>query len=201
MLSKCSFALIRSVAIELVRISVLFMVIFNAISLLDTWLISILLSLSSSTFLSFEPVKVCGDDELDDNKRELFDDEGNRLTVTFWFGDNERFCGDEIGGKVLCTEDDGDDDVMASDIGIDDDINGGGNDIWLGGVWRCPANICDAIDWPFGQCCGDDKRILCDCIAAILCGEMRKLDALPWCDNPRPDIVIFDGAKLSGGVK
>lgn len=36
MLSKCSLALMRNVAIELVRISVLFMVIFNAISLPDT---------------------------------------------------------------------------------------------------------------------------------------------------------------------
>lgn len=33
MLSKCSFALMRNVAIELDRMSVLFMVIFNAISL------------------------------------------------------------------------------------------------------------------------------------------------------------------------
>lgn len=157
-----------------------------------------LLSLSSICFLSFGPVKLCGDDELDDSKRELFDDEGNRLTA-FWFGDNERFCGDETGGKVLCTDDDGDDDV-ASDTGVDG-INGGGNDIWFGGVWRCPANICDAIEGPFGPCCGDDKRILCGCIAAILCGEMRKLDAFAWCDNAKPDIAIFDGAKLSGGVK
>lgn len=81
MLSKCSFALIRNVAIELVRMSVLFIVIFNAISLPDTWLISILLSLSSNCFLSFGPVKLCGDDELDDNKRELFEDEGKRLTA------------------------------------------------------------------------------------------------------------------------
>lgn len=67
----------RNVAIELVRMSV---VIFNAISLPDTWLMSTLLSLSSSCFLSFGPDKFCGDDELDDNKRELFV-EGSRLTA------------------------------------------------------------------------------------------------------------------------
>lgn len=83
MLSKCSLALMRNVAIELVRMSVLFMVIFNAISLLDTWPMSTLLSLSSSCFLSFGPVKLCGEDEFDDNKRELFAEEGIRLTA-FW---------------------------------------------------------------------------------------------------------------------
>lgn len=196
MLSKCSLALMRNVAIELVRISVLSMVIFNAISLPDTWFMSTLLSLSSSGFLSFG---LWGDDEFDDSIRELFDAEGNRLAA-FWFGDNERFCGVDTVGTLLCTEDAGDVDA-ASDTGIDD-INGGGNDIWLGGVWRCPAIIwCVAIDGPFRLCCGDDKRIFCGCIAAMLCGEMRKLDAFPWCDKPRLDIAIFDGAKLSGGVK
>lgn len=81
MLSKCSLALMRNVAIELVRMSVLFMVIFNAISLLDTWPMSTLLSLSSNCFLSLEPVKLCGEDEFDDNKRELFAEEGIRLTA------------------------------------------------------------------------------------------------------------------------
>lgn len=195
MLSKCSFALMRNVAIEFDRISVLFMVIFNAISLPETWFMSTLLSLSSNGFLSFG---LCGDDEFDDSIRELFDADGNRLTA-FWFGDNERFCGDDTVGKLLCTEVAGDEDA-ASDMGMDV-ISGGGNDIWLGGVWRCPTIICAAIDGPFRLCCGDDKRIFCGCIAAILCGEMRKLDAFPWCDKPRLDIAIFDGAKLSGGVK
>lgn len=195
MLSKCSFALMRSVAIELDRISVLFMVIFSAISFPVTWLMSMLLSLSSS-FLSFGPVIFCGDDELDDNIRELLDDEGKRLPPIFWFGDNDKFCGDETGGRPLCIEDDGDDGMPPSDPGIDD-IIGGGNCIWFGGVWRWPANIWFAIVGP----CGDDRRILWGCMAAIPCGEMRKLDAFPWCDNANPDMVMFDGAKLSGGVR
>lgn len=198
MLSKCSFALMRSVAIEFDRISVLFIVMLTAVSLfVITWVVaSTLLSLSSSDFLSVDPLICCGDGDCDDPI------DGFRTLFDIWFGDSERFCGEFIEGKLLIAVD-GDD--VATGTGRDEtEIGTCDICIWFGGVWRCPsiwADIPAVTATEFGACCGDANRIFDDCIAAILCGEMRKFDGFPWCANPRPAIPMLDGFKLSGGVK
>lgn len=114
MLSKCSFALMRSVAIELDRMSVLFIVIFNAISLLVAVgpVTSGLLSSSSVCFFS---LMLCGDNDF-----------GEPIMLCelrlFCVGETDKFCGEFIDDRLLLA--DGGDEV-AIDTGIDETGIGG----------------------------------------------------------------------------
>lgn len=198
MLSKCSLALMRNVAMEFVRISALFMVILSALSLFsDAWHKSLFNSLSSPLFgVNLSPVtnvlELGGDrdddagDNVEETNRRLPDEE----TRKFCDGDVERFCGDPNGANCPFGSLADEDEEGGGGIGWCD-ICGGG---WFGGVRRCSVNA--PLEW-----CGEDKRILCGDIEVIPWGEIRKPCGLPWWAKPKLVIAILDGVKLSGGVK
>lgn len=174
-LSKCSFALVRNVAMELVRISELCIVMFNALSLDNKFgspLPSVSVPLIGGGFSTPIAVVALGgdvDEADDDTKRIPADDK--RIPCD---GDIERFCGEPIGGKLV----------------TDDGNDAGGK--WFGGVWRCNC----AVIWPFGWC-GGDRRIFW----LIACGEIRRFGGPPWWARPKLVIAKFEGLRLSGGVK
>lgn len=68
-LSKCSLALMRSVAIELVRISELLMVILTALSLLQISVTSIVSDIFDECLSGDDGLDVCGDDDAVVGKR------------------------------------------------------------------------------------------------------------------------------------
>lgn len=113
----CSLALIRSVAIELVRISALCMVIFNALS----FGIRLAESPSASGLLINGGGALSG---VDAPGGDADDDETSRMPLdamrTPCEGEMDRFCGDTIGGKL------DDADVVGG--------NGAGGGKWFGGV-------------------------------------------------------------------
>lgn len=96
-LSKCSLALMRNVAIELVRMSELLMVMLTALSLLQISITSMASDIFDECLSGEEGFDdVCGDD----------DDWGNRIPTggvirTPCDGDIERFCGDDSGILLL----------------------------------------------------------------------------------------------------
>lgn len=114
-LSRCSLALIRSVAIELVRISALCIVIFKALSFGNIFAAS---PSDSELFIngggSLSAVDAPGGDTDDDETRRI----PLEAIRTPCDGDIERFCGDVIVGKL-----------DEADV-----VDGNGGCKWFGGV-------------------------------------------------------------------
>ena len=187
-LSKCSLALILSVAIELLLISVEWWLtdMFNAAEPVGT----VATDPSVKSVVSFCSLfKI--DEEVDDGGDVDATDAGLIGWILLWGGVIDRFWG-EVMGIFTLASDTIDDAAMPA--------------IELIGEWRGVS--CDGIDKfcgviaPFECDVGGDRRILAPAICCTIpCGDILKFWWPFGWPMPRFDIPMLDGFRLSGGVK